>query len=85
MQSRLFSVLIAIVCVLAFQVYSLIALEMNVYVVTEGQDTNSTIPKLVKHFDELKHLNEVKPKFDFNFSKEYSGDGGGVYEFPGSY
>lgn len=85
MQSRLCSVLIAIICVLAFQVFALIALEMNIYVVSEGQDNNSTIPKFVKQFDELNSLNEIKPKFMFTFSKEYSGENEGKYEFPGSY
>jgi len=67
--------------VLAFQVVALVALEMNVYIVTDSEKKNSTIPKLVKHMNDLSELNELKPEFLMKFSSEY---GGGEFEFPGS-
>lgn len=79
---RMCQVFLAILGVLMFQVFALVALEMNVYVVTEGADSNSTVPKLVKHMDELMVLNELKPKFIMKFGGVYDE---GEFEFPGAY
>jgi len=85
MQWRLCQVLLAIISVLIFQIFSLIALEMNVYVITEGSDNNTTIPKFVKKFDELNKLNDIKPPFMLSFGSEYQTKGRtGEFEIPGS-
>jgi len=64
-----------------FQIVGLIALEMNVYVITEAADSNNTIPKFASKMKELNELNDLKPKFILKFSSEFQN---GSFEFPGA-
>jgi len=49
--------------------------------VTESEESNNAIPKLVKHMDELLELNSLKPKFIMKFDSQYNN---GEFEFPGA-
>lgn len=64
-------VFITILFVLMFQVVGLISLEMNVYITTEGEESNNNISKMASKMKELTKLNELKPKFYLKFGSEF--------------
>jgi len=85
MRSRITHVICTIFFILMFQIVSLIALEMNVYIVTDGDDSSNAIPMMSKQMEELKKLNDMKPKFMMQFGNEHqSTDFDGKIEFPGA-